>query len=127
MRNDVRMLRWFLVRWAFNVAALWVAALLLSGVYFTGSDQWLTLILAGLVFSVVSFAVKPLLALLTLPLIIFTLGLAYFLIALLMVLLTSWIVSSFHVDGFWAAAGATVIVWAVNTVLEVIARRVERA
>jgi putative membrane protein len=119
-------MRELVLRWVFNVAALWVAALLLSGVYVTG-DEALTLILAGLVFSIVSMAVKPVLALLTLPLIVVTLGFAYFLIALLMVLLTSWIVGSFHVDGFWAAAGATVIVWAVNTLLEAFARRVERA
>jgi putative membrane protein len=122
----VRVLRWLLIRWAFDVVALWVAALLLSGVYVTG-DEALTLILAGLVFSIVSLAVKPLLALLTLPLIIVTLGFAYFLIALSMILLTSLIVGNFHVDGFWAAAGATVIVWAVNTTLEVFANRVEYA
>lgn len=125
MRNDVPVLRWLLIRWAFDVVALWVAALLLSGVYVTGNEA-LTLILAGLVFSIVSVAVKPVLALLTLPLIIFTLGIAYFLIALLMILLTSWIVPGFHVNGFWAAAGATVIVWAVNTFLEVFALRAER-
>jgi putative membrane protein len=125
MRHHVRM-RELLLRWAFNTVALWVAAKLLSGVYVTGEEA-LTLIAAGLVFSIVSMAVKPVLAVLTLPLVIATLGFAYFLIALLMVLLTSWIVSSFHVNGFWAAAGATIIVWAVNTLLEAVAKRVERA
>jgi putative membrane protein len=116
MRHHVAMRAHFLVRWAFNVAALWVAERLLTGVYVSG-DEALTLILAGLIFSIVSMFVKPALAILTLPLIIATLGFAYFLVAVLMVVLTSALVENFHVSGFWAAAATAVIVWAVNTLL----------
>jgi len=118
------MLRWFVVRWACNVAALWVAAKLLSGVAVTG-DTALTLILAGFVFSAANMIVKPVVALLALPLIIVTLGIAYFLVNVLMLFLTSWIVDNFHIDGFWSGVAAALIVWAVNALLHALGRRLD--
>jgi putative membrane protein len=122
IREDERMLRRFVVTWAFNVAALWVAAKLLSGVHVSG-DAWVTYVLAGLVFSLANMVVKPIVAVLAIPLIILTLGIAYFLVNVLMIFLTSWVVDDFHVDGFWAGVGAAVIVWIVNTLLDVAERR----
>ena len=109
------MLRRFLVTWAFNFVALWVAALLLSGIDYDGIG---VLIVAALVFSIVNIFVRPLLILFTLPLVLLTLGLALFFINLFMLYLTSWIVDDFTIDSFWWAFLATIIVWLVNTVLE---------
>jgi putative membrane protein len=117
-------LRWFLIRWACNVAALWVAAALLSGVTVTG-DRALMFILAGFVFSAVNMIVKPIVTVLAIPLIIVTLGLAYFLVNVLMLFLTSWIVDGFHIDGFWWGVAAALIVWAVNAFLGALGRGVE--
>ena len=103
-----------LMRLAVNVAALWLAAELLDGVTY---DEFLTLLLAALVLGLVNFAVKPLVTLLAIPLIILTLGVAYFFVSLGMLLLTSWLVSGFEIDGFWTAVGATIIVWLVNVAL----------
>jgi len=114
----------FLITWAFNVAALWVADKLLSGVHVTGDHAWVTFVLAGLVFSVVNMIVKPIVAILAIPLIILTLGIAYFLVNVLMIFLTSWIVSDFHVDGFWSGVGAAIVVWIVNVLLDAVGRRV---
>jgi putative membrane protein len=108
-------LRRFLVTWAFNFVALWVAAVLLSGIDYDGIG---VLIVAALVFSVVNIFVRPVLILFTLPLVLLTLGLALFFINLFMLYLTSWIVDDFTIDGFWWAFLATIIVWLVNTVLE---------
>jgi len=120
------MLRWFLLRWACNTAALWVAAALLSGVSVSG-DAVLTYVLAGFVFSAVNMLVKPIVAILAIPLIILTLGLAYFLVNVLMLFLTSWIVDNFHIDGFWWGVLAAIIVWIVNTLIEAAARPAEPA
>ncbi len=114
----------FLVAWAFNVAALWVAAQLLHGVSVTGGRAWLTYVLAGLVFSLVNLVVKPIVAILAIPLIVLTLGIAYFLVNVLMIFLTSWIVGDFHVDGFWSGVGAAIVVWIVNVLLDAVERRV---
>ena len=49
--------------------------------------------------------VKPILAILTLPLIIFTLGFFYLLINVGMIALAEWIAPNFSVDGFWTYVG----------------------
>lgn len=115
--EDARMLARFVLTWAFNAAALWVAAKLLDGVHVSGDRTWIAFVLAGLVFSLVNMVVKPIVTLLALPLIILTLGIAYFLVNVAMVFLTSAIVEDFHVDGFWAGVGAAIIVWVVNALL----------
>ena len=109
------MLRRFLVTWAFNLVALWVAAVLLSGIDYDGI--WV-LVGASLVFSVVNIFVRPFVILFTLPLVIITLGIALFFINLFMLYLTSWIVNDFTIDSFWWAFLATIIVWFVNVILE---------
>lgn len=117
------MLRRFLAAWLLNVAALWVAAKLLDGVHVSGDRTWVTFVVAGLVFSLANMVVKPIVAILAIPLIIVTLGIAYFLVNVLMIFLTSWIVDDFHVDGFWSGVGAAVIVWLVNALLAGVERR----
>jgi putative membrane protein len=108
-------LRRLLVTWAFNLVALWVAAVLLSGIDYDGFG---VLVVASLVFSVVNIFVRPLVILFTLPLVIITLGIALFFINLFMLYLTSWIVDDFTIDSFWWAVLATIIVWCVNVILE---------
>ena len=109
------MLLRFLITWAFNLVALWVAAALLSGIDYDGFE---VLVVASLVFSVVNIFVRPLVILFTLPLVIVTLGIALFFINLFMLYLTSWIVDDFTIDSFWWAFLATIIVWLVNAILE---------
>jgi putative membrane protein len=118
-------LRRFVVTWFFNIIALWVAAELIDGIGYSG-NEWV-IVLAALVFSLVNIFVKPFVILFTLPLVILTLGLALFFVNLLMLYLTSWIVDDFKVESFGAAILATIIVWVVNTVLEAIFGRAERA
>jgi putative membrane protein len=108
--------RWLLVRWVSNAVALFVAAWLLSGVDY--GDQWWTLLIAAAVFTVVNFAVKPILAVLSIPFIVVTLGLFYFLINVLMLYLTDWLVADFEIDTFWWGALAAIIVSIVNFVMQ---------
>jgi putative membrane protein len=102
-----------LLRLAANVAALWVAAELLAGVAYRDTE---VLILAGVVLTLVNWAVRPVVTILAIPFIVLTLGLGLFAVNLLMLLLTSWLVDGFRVHGFWAAVAATAIAWAVNAV-----------
>ena len=108
-----------LIRLVCNVAALWVAAEVLDDVTYDGFGN---LLLAALVLGLVNFFVKPLVTLLALPLIVLTLGIAYFFVSLAMLLLTSALVGGFEIDGFWTAVGATIIVWLVNAALGMILR-----
>ena len=97
--------------WAINAAALWAADALWDGVRIKGTAAYLV---GAAVLGIANTFVKPVLALLTLPLIILTLGLFYFAINIAMVALAEWIAPHVSIDGFWTYVGTVVIVWAVN-------------
>lgn len=101
----------FLVLWGINVLALIVVDWMFSGVTI---GRWGSLILAAFVLTVGNTFLKPILAILTLPLIIVTFGLAYFALNVLMLALAEWIAPNFTIDGFWTYVGATIVVWLVN-------------
>jgi putative membrane protein len=104
------------IRWVSNTAALFVAAWALAGV--TYGDEWWTLLVAGAVFTLVNAWVKPVAKVLSIPLIVVTLGLFLFVINVLMLYLTDWIVGDFDIRSFWSGAGAAIIVTLVNAVLQ---------
>lgn len=100
-----------LVLWGINTLALIVVDWLFGGVTI---GDWGSLLLGSAVLTVGNAFVKPILALLTFPLIIVTFGLAYFAINVLMLALAEWIAPEFSIDGFWTYVGATIVVWLVN-------------
>jgi putative membrane protein len=99
------------VAWAINAAALWVAGALWDGVHIHG---WTAYLLGAAILGIANAVLKPLLAILTLPLIIVTLGLFYLLINIAMVWLSEVITPNFSIHGFWTYVGTVVVVWAVN-------------
>jgi putative membrane protein len=105
------------ITWLFNTVALFVATWLLSGLSY-GSDGW-ALLGAGLVFTLVNYFLKPVLAILSIPFILVTFGIFYFLINVLMLYLTEWIVPQFTIAGFWWAVLAAIIVSVVNGLLHI--------
>ena len=114
-----------LARFAGNLAALWVAAELFDAM--TYGDSFGVLVLAAVVFTVVNWIVKPVVAVLSLPLIILSLGVAYFFVNVLMLLLTDWVVDDFEAGGFWTVVGATIVVWLVNLVIAAFLHDVARS
>jgi putative membrane protein len=114
------MIRWLFVSWLTNALALGFTGWVLSGVTFHGSG-W-TVVWAALVFGVLNTILKPLLKLLTLPLAVVTLGIAWFFVSMLMLWLTALIIGDFDINGFWNYVWATIIVWAVNLVLDFVFR-----
>ena len=107
--------RALLIRWVSNVVALYVEAWLLSGVAY--GDQWWTLLVAAAVFTVVNAWVKPVVALLSIPFIVVTLGIFYFLINVLMLYVTDWVVPEFEIHSFWWGVLGAIIVSVVNGIL----------
>jgi putative membrane protein len=99
------------IAWAINLAALWVANAIWDGVQIHG---WAGYLIGSAVLGIANTVLKPLLAILTLPLILVTLGFFYLLINIAMVALAEWIAPNFSIDGFWAYVGTVVVVWAVN-------------
>jgi putative membrane protein len=101
-----------LVAWAVDAAALALAAWIFSGISVGGSAG--TLIVAALVYGILATFVKPILKLLTFPLMLLTLGIAWFFVAMFILWLTDAIVGPFQIAGFWDLVGGTIVVWAVG-------------
>ncbi len=114
------MIRWLFASWAANAVALGIAGWVLSGVSF--NDSFWTLVWAALVFGLLNTILKPILKLVTLPIAVITLGIAWFFVSMLMLWLTDLIVGAFDIRGFWNYVWATIIVWAVNLVLDLFFR-----
>jgi putative membrane protein len=96
---------------AINAFALWIADGIFGGVEIGDFGDY---VLGGLVLGIANAVLKPILALLTLPLILVTFGLFYLVINIGMIALTEWIVPDFSIDGFWTYVGVVIIVWLVN-------------
>jgi putative membrane protein len=111
------------VAWAINAAALWVADALWDGVRIHG---WTAFLIGAAVLGIANTLIKPALAVLTLPLIIITLGFFYLVINIAMVALAEWIAPNFSIDGFWSYVGTVVVVWAVNWIGHQAADEVEQ-
>jgi putative membrane protein len=103
------------VAWAINAAALWVADALWDGVTINGAAAFL---IGSAVLGIANTIIKPILTLLTLPLIVLTLGLFYLLINIAMLALAEWIAPDFSIKGFWTYVGTVVVIWLVNWVAD---------
>lgn len=116
------------VTWlAVNALALGAAAWLLDGITVTAattSGRIGTLLLVGLIFGVITSVVRPVVNMLSLPLIILSLGLMLFVTNALMLLLTSKVADTFniafHVDGFWTAVAGAIIVSIASVIVEAV-------
>jgi putative membrane protein len=116
----MRFLKYLLVSWLANAVTLGVVAAVFDKIDRGTTGQLLT---AAAVFGVLNTIVKPILRLLTLPLAVVTLGIAWFFVSMLMLWLTALIIADFDIDGFWNYVWATIIVWAANLVVDGVFRR----
>jgi len=116
-------MRSLLLHWVGNVIALWVAAYFITGLDFTG--DLLHLILVAAVFGLVNSLLRPLLTVLTCPLIVLTLGLFTLVINALMLMVTGWLATrwnlGFTVAGFWPAFWGGLVVGLVSLLLSMLA------
>lgn len=96
------------LRWMIMCVAIFIAAQIpVLGITYNGASD---LFLAGFILVVVNTFVRPVLMVLSLPLIIFSLGFALLVINAFLLLFVSWLLPGFEVAGFWSAlAGALVI------------------
>jgi putative membrane protein len=114
----------FLFRLLVNAAALWVATQLVPGVTYEGTVPGF--IALALIFGVINATLRPVLKLLTCPLILLTLGLFALIVNGLMLWLTSSLASAlglgFRVAGFWPAFWGALVVSIVSTLLSMSVR-----
>lgn len=115
----------FIIRWAINAVALYAAVWLVSGIQ-VQSESYLSFIWLALIFGLLNALLRPIIKLLTCPLIILTLGLGTLLINTLMFYLAGVIGTQFGVgftvDGFWPAFLGSIVVTIVSVVLSLLLR-----
>lgn len=117
-----------LLRWIITALSLFLAAAIVPGIR-VGNDAWTIYAAMALILGLVNATVRPILKLLSCPLIILTLGLFALVINAIAFLLASSIAVnffhvSFHVDGFMAAFLGSIIVSVVSLVLNIVVREI---
>jgi putative membrane protein len=101
--------------------AIFVTAQILPG---THVESFGTALAVAVVLGLVNAFIRPILFILTLPINILTLGLFTLVIMACLVMLVSYIVPGFHVDGFWWAMAFAIVLFFVNSFLYSLSRRV---
>jgi putative membrane protein len=114
----------FIIRWAINAVGLYVAVLIVPGIEYRG--DWTGVLWLALISGLLNALVRPLLKVLTCPLIILTLGFFTLVINTGMLMLTSWIGQALGigltVDGFWTALLGSFVISIVSVIMSVIFR-----
>jgi putative membrane protein len=113
--------------WIFSLLVSWIVnAMVLAGVAWVLADVTFdttrSLFVAAAIFGILNTILKPIVKFITLPIAILTLGIAWFFVAMLMLAITDWLVGGFEIEGFWTYVWATIIVWAINLVLDILMR-----
>lgn len=108
-------MRNFLIRLFVNALALAAAAWLLPGISMTG--DFFGVLLVALVFGLLNALLKPVLLFFSIPLLILTLGLFALVVNAVLLLITSSLLDSFDVSGFWSAVLGSLVISLVTMLL----------
>lgn len=111
-----------LISLAINAVALYAAVAIMQGRGITPqSENWLSFIWLALIFGLVNAIIRPILVVMSCPLLVLTLGLGTLIINTLMFMLSGWIGTQFEVgfqvDNFLAAFLGALIVSVVSFIL----------
>ncbi|MET9491800.1 phage holin family protein [Nocardia sp. NPDC006630] len=118
-----------LLRLIINGVAIWLASVWVTGIEIKSPDDTTAkklLVIAAItvVFAIVNALIKPIVKLLSLPLVVLSLGLFLLVINGFMLWLTAKITETtqygLRVDGFWAAVWGAIIITLVNWVLGIL-------
>ena len=111
-----------IIRWLFTSLALFVAAYLIPGITVDGTEAWKAYAIMALILGLVNAVIRPLLKVLSCPLIILTLGLFTIIINAISFMLASniaqnWFNVGFYVGNFWDAVLGSLVVSVVSIIL----------
>ncbi|MFV1986516.1 MAG: phage holin family protein [Gemmatimonadota bacterium] len=107
------------LNWLVNTVGLWVATKIVPGVYVEDPNA---LIVAALVIGLINTIVRPILAVITFPITVLTLGLFYFVLNGAMLYLAAEILPGFALEGMPTAVVASIVMSIVATVLHLFLR-----
>lgn len=114
-----------LIRLAVNAVALWVAFQIVPGLQYT-AESGTSLFVIALIFGLVNALVRPVIVLLTCPLIVLSLGLFVLIINTIMLSLTIWIAGPQNLNlgisstGFWATFLGAIVISVVSGVINLL-------
>ncbi len=94
--------------------SLYLVSLIFPKIYF---DNTLSIIVAGIIFGIVNATIKPVFVFFSLPLVFLTFGLFMFIINGLMFIIVSKLVPGFHVESFWDAVFASILLSFLNNLI----------
>jgi putative membrane protein len=110
----------FLIRWVINIVGLYLAVLIVPGVNLATAD-WVGFVWLALIFGLLNALIRPLLMLLTCPLIILTLGFGTLLLNTVMLYILQWASGLFNLgftlSSFWQAFLGAVVVTVVSVIM----------
>lgn len=106
--------RHFIFRWIVTTAAIMIAAWLLPGIHVDGTGSSIG---AALLLGILNAFVRPVLLLLSAPLILLTLGLFILVVNALMLYWVPTFVPGFHVDGFGSAFWGAIVIGVISWIL----------
>lgn len=104
----------FLVRWFVCGLGLWIAANILGPDRITYDNRLGVIVVSGLVLALINTIIKPLVVILALPALLFSLGFFMIIINAAMVLLASKFYGALDVNNFGAALVAGIVIGLVN-------------
>src|SRR6266568_6451658 len=104
----------FVFRWAATTIAVMVASSVIRGIRY---DTVAALIGASLLLGILNAFVRPFLLIISVPLILLTLGLFILVLNGLLLLLVPHVVVGFHVDSFWSAFWGAIVISLVSWIL----------
>lgn len=111
------MLKDFLQRWAITTVAVLVAAHVVKGISY---DTWQALLVATLTLGLLNAFLRPLLMLLSFPLLILSLGLFTTIINAALLFLVGKLIGGFHVASFWNAFWGGLVISLVSIPLNLL-------
>jgi putative membrane protein len=114
-----------IIRWIITAVALAVTAWVVPGIHVADNNGWLAVIVMAAVLGLVNAFVRPIITLLSCPLVLLTLGLFLLVINAVVLSLASWISVNwlgvgFYIDGFWPAFFGAIVVSIVSFLLSVL-------
>ena len=112
---NTRVILSIIYRLAVNIIALGLAVTIFKH---ASADSFSSLVVAAILLAVCNFFIKPILTFISIPFLVMTLGLFYFIINGAVVLFVAWAVPSFHVDGLWTAIGMSIIISIINFIFD---------
>jgi len=112
-------MRSLFIRWLINTLALYVAVQVVNGLHYDKGPVGLLIVAA--IFGLVNSTLRPILTVLTCPLVLLTLGLFTLVINAVLLMITAWLSAQFdlgfRVDGFWPAFWAGLLIGLVSVFL----------